>query len=403
MRIALFSETYPPLINGVSTHVKCLRDGLVKEGHEVLVLYADPKAKSFRLKEGVLVCPSLALKKIYGFGLADSARVARSRYLSYFMPEIIHIHSEFGIGLAGVLAAKRLDVPFVHTMHTMYKEYMHYIMPKILTKPGLKVAQAYARYIGERAKELIGPSRKIAEFFKACGVKKEVNIISNTVELDLFDVNFIDKAAIKEVKNKYRIADNDFVLCFCGRLGKEKSVDLLLKFFSHVIRKKQNSEYSAGGTAGEKMKLMIIGDGPCANELKELTVKLKISDKVIFTGRVEHDQMPPYYAACNMYVTASTTEIDSISMKEAMATNLPALYIADKLNRDQIIHGGNGFIYRNADEMYNYIQEYCNYSPDLKEKMRKKARESVVKYGFDEWIKRVLDVYKKALLPETTR
>lgn len=72
MKIALFSETYLPYINGVATHVKTLKEGLEALGHQVLVVTADPKVFGHKLENGVLRCPAMELKEIYGFGLALS-------------------------------------------------------------------------------------------------------------------------------------------------------------------------------------------------------------------------------------------------------------------------------------------------------------------------------------------
>ena len=384
MKVALFSEIYPPLINGVATHVKILRQGLIELGHEVLVVYADPKVKKFTHENGILICPSRPLKKIYGFGLANPFSVRNNKTLLNFAPDVIHIHTEFGIGLAGALAAKKLKIPLVYTMHTMYDEYMHYILPRFLIHPGKSVAHKYARFLGKRASKLIGPSQKVAEYFKACKVKKDVIVMENAVELDDFNLNNIKESDIDNVKDIYNISKDDFVVCFCGRLGHEKSIDVLLKNWAKTV------------TADDKMKLMIIGAGPVENELKTLVFELKIQDTTIFTGRVEHTDIPPYYAACDMYVTASLSEMNSISMKEAMALGLPALYIADELNLNQINHGENGFIYRTAEDMYKYLIKYRDMEHDKKEALKKSTRDSVAKDAVNDWTKRIVDIYLEA-------
>ena len=132
MRIAIFTETYLPQINGVVTHIKILKEGLESLGHTVLIVTADSKTRRHYIKDDVLHCPAHNLKRIYGLDLASPVSRARLHYLKEFAPDIIHIHNEFSIGLSGIAIAKILHVPIVYTLHTMYDDYIYYIAPKPL-------------------------------------------------------------------------------------------------------------------------------------------------------------------------------------------------------------------------------------------------------------------------------
>lgn len=94
MKIALFSETYFPYINGVATHVKTLKEGLEALGHQVLVVTADPKVSGHKLENGVLRCPAMELKEIYGFGLSLFRSTRRLEFLRGFSPDVVHAHTE---------------------------------------------------------------------------------------------------------------------------------------------------------------------------------------------------------------------------------------------------------------------------------------------------------------------
>ena len=107
MRIALFTETYLPYINGVVTHVKLLREGLEKLGHTVLVVTSDPNTHHHYIEDGVLHCPAVKLKKIYGYGLASPYSHTRTKLLEEFHPDIIHIHTEFSMGISGIHIARK--------------------------------------------------------------------------------------------------------------------------------------------------------------------------------------------------------------------------------------------------------------------------------------------------------
>lgn len=385
MKIALFTETYIPSINGVVTHVQALKSGLEKLGHEVLVVCALPDSKHHYIQDGILYCPSISFKKLYNYGVATPTSHSRYKYIKNFNPDIIHIHTEFGVGYSGTIAAKLLNIPLVYTMHTMYDDYLYYVAPKKLIKIAKKTAHAYAKILAEKATCLTGPSKKVEEFFRCCGVDKPVYVVPNPVELDKFSPKYANQSKKASIKQKLGLSDDELIICFCGRLGREKSVDVLLKYWSEVIVKE------------DKCKLLIFGDGPSKEELEDYSKSLGIDDQVIFIGKILHDELVEYYAICDLYITASLSDTNSISMLEAMAVGLPVLHIYDKLNKGQIIDGVNGFIYENANEMKKLIDSYKNMSNEEKTNLSKNSRKSVMKYSDIELANNLLNIYNDAL------
>lgn len=385
MKIALFTETYLPYINGVVTHVKALHDGLEHLGHEVLVVTVDTKARRHYIKDGVLYCPAKEMKKLYHFGLASPFSGKRYRMLRDFEPDVIHIHQEFGIGLSGARIAKKLDKPLVYTLHTMYDDYLYYIVPERLTPLLRRIAHRYFRYLGKSATELTGPSMKVQEYFDMCGVHKSVNVVPNPVELDVFNPSNLNPEHIAAIRKQYGVADDETLVSFCGRLGKEKSVDVLLDNWAKYVK------------PDDKCKLMILGGGPCLPELTEQAKRLGIDKQVIFTDVIPHEKLPDYYGACQLYITASLSDTNSISMKEAMATGLPVLHIKDPLNAGQVVDGVNGFIYRNAEEMYAILKRYQAMTNEEKAALTASVINSVKIYGCEALAKYLVGVYKKAI------
>ena len=98
MKVAIFTETYFPFISGVVTHIKTLKESLEHAGHEVLIVTTSPKAVCHYVKDGVLYCPAIPLKRIYGYGLSNPVNIQRLRIIQDFDPDIIHIHTEFSMG-----------------------------------------------------------------------------------------------------------------------------------------------------------------------------------------------------------------------------------------------------------------------------------------------------------------
>lgn len=383
MKVALFTETYLPFINGVVTHVVALKDGLEKLGHTVLVVTACPSTKTHYIKDNVLYCPARQSKKIYNYGLAAPFSKERFQIIKEFNPDIIHIHNEFGIGLSGARIAKKLNIPMVYTLHTMYDDYLYYISKPLFVPVLKKLSHRYVKFLADRSAALTGPSQKVQEYFNLCGSNKSVHIIPNPVELDLFNHTNLDLEKSKQIRNKYNILDDEILVTFCGRLGKEKSVDVLLDYWAKQVNKE------------DKFRLMILGGGPCLEELKERAKKLGIDDMVIFVGKVEHNDLPIYYGACQLYITASLSDTNSISMKEAMATGLPVIHIVDPLNKGQIVDGVNGYIYHDDKEMYQILLRYKNMTEEERLIIKKSVIESVKIYSCEAIAEYLEQVYLK--------
>ena len=389
MRIALFCETYLPMINGVVTHIKILKDGLEQLGHQVLIVTADPHTRRHYLHDNVLHCPALEMKRFYGFGLSSPIDLKRLKIIRDFKPDIIHIHQEFSIGLFGVAASRILKVPLVYTLHTMYDEYIYYIAPKPLTGATKKISHKYIKFVANRAERITGPSKKCEEYLQTAGVSKSVNVIPNPVELDNFSPKNISVQARAEARRqlteKYHVPEDALLACFVGRLGREKSVDVLFDFWAQSI------------TPEDKIHLIIIGEGPVHSELMEQAKKLGISDMITFTGAIAHDQLPPYIAICDLYVTASLSDTNSISMKEGMAAGLPVLQLYDELNADQIKEGVNGFVFRDAQELAAKMRHIRKLSPEDRASLSRSVMESVSGASAQNLARHLLDIYKEAI------
>lgn len=385
MRIALFTETYLPHINGVVTHVKILRDGLEQLGHEVLVVTADADAHHHFVEDGVLHCPAHTSKRFYNYSLSLPVSSTRLKFVRDFAPDIIHIHNEFGIGMSGLLCAKILRVPLVYTLHTMYDDYIYYIAPKPLVKAATKVSRRYFKFIAKHSNALTGPSQKCQEYFRLTGLKKDVSVIPNAVEVDQFSPREVPEEVKADLRERCGIRDDSMVACFVGRLGREKSVDVLLDY------------WKAGVKPEDHIHLVVIGDGPVRPELEDQARALGIEDMVTFTGRVEHEDLPPYYALCDVYVTASLSDTNSISMLEGMCSGLPVLQRNDPLNADQVRDGKNGFNFNSPEEMAQKLRQIQAMDQEALQGFKESVIASIRENGARELAERTLTVYQRVL------
>ena len=383
MKIALFTETYLPHINGVVTHVKILRDGLVQLGHEVLVVTADAGARHHYVEDGILHCPAHTSRRFYNYSLSLPISNSRLRLVREFAPDIIHIHNEFGIGMSGLLCAKILRVPLVYTLHTMYDDYIYYIAPKPFVKAATDVSHHYFKFIAKHSNALTGPSQKCQEYFRLTGLKKDVNVIPNAVEVDQFSPQEVPEEKKQELREKCGIREGSMVACFVGRLGREKSVDVLLEYWKAAVAPEDN------------IHLVVIGDGPVRPELEQQAQELGIGGMVTFTGKVEHEDLPPYYALCDVYVTASLSDTNSISMLEGMCSGLPVLQRTDPLNADQVRDGKNGFNFNSPEEMIQKLRQIQSMDVEALQGFKESVIASIRENGARELAERTLAVYER--------
>lgn len=384
MKIAIFTETYFPFISGVVTHIETLKNCLESRGHEVLIVTLNPKAVCHYVKDGVLYCPAIPLKRIYGYGVANPVNIQRLRIIADFNPDIIHIHTEFSMGIFGTFAARKLKKPMVYTLHTMYDDYMFYVAPGKFQNMVKPAAHLYFRKTADKATEIIGPSPKVAEFLRRCGVEKHVNLIPNIVDLSAFMPENVPAEKIAEVKASLGIQETDTALCFVGRLGKEKSIDVMIEYFAGYFKGDAN------------YKLFIIGDGPERANLEKLVAHLGMREQVKLLGPIKHEELPPYYHACGLFATASLSEMNSISMLEAMASGLFVLQRLDVFNKAQIQPGINGNTYQTASELAVLIKEQSALTQSERMERRGTVTAFTKRYGPDEFITNVLNVYERA-------
>lgn len=385
MRVAIFCEYYYPFTSGVVTHIDILKKGLEEEGNEVMIVTLDPGVDEMTLKEGVLTCPAKEMKKIYGYGIANPYNRKRFQRVKDFDPEIIHLQTEFSMGLAALYCASRLKKTSVYTIHTMYDDYLFYVVPRFLMGVAKPAFRAFLRGIARRATAVIGPSRKISKYLHECGADCKVHLVPNVADVSSFRRQGADTDKIAKVREECQIGEGDTVLCFVSRMGKEKSIDVLIEYFTESFEGEHN------------YKLILIGDGPELPEIKDLVRMLRMERQILTLGHIDHEELPAYYHACDLFASASVTENNSISLLEATAAGLYAVNRLDSNNCEGINRGVNGDVYRNQKEFESIVREYAALSKTERDRLKKTVGDYAQQYGQKEFTEKVLSVYRTAL------
>ena len=163
MRIGLFSDTYTPDINGVVSSIVTLQKELEKRGHEVFVITNHKALLSTQREGNVLRLPGLELKWLYGYKLTTPYHFSAKDEIRKMNLDVIHVHTEFGVGMFARIVAKYLNIPVVSTYHTMYEDYTHYINRFAIDEVDVlskKFVTAFSRMISDNVHAVIAPSEK---------------------------------------------------------------------------------------------------------------------------------------------------------------------------------------------------------------------------------------------------
>jgi len=386
MNIALFSDTYLPDINGVATSTYILKNELKKHGHHVLVVTTILPHDSDYVDEDeyILRLPGIDLKKLYGYRASNIYSFKGMRELKDFKCDIIHIQTEFGVGIFGKIAGEILNIPVCYTYHTMWADYSHYFTPsnfKAMDHAAKMIIEKISKVYGDTCSALIVPSQKTADALREYGISNEIHIIPTGLQLEKFSIENKNDRIISSIKEEYHL-ENKFVITFLGRIAPEKSIDVLIEAMEDLVKIYQN------------ICLMIVGGGPQLEELKEMVNENHLEDYVIFTGPKEAEIVPSYYYVSDVFVSASLTETQGLTYVEAMACGIPVIARYDKNLEGVIEDGYNGYFFTQKDELVAIIKEL--YNQDLKE-ISSHARTSALEFSSENFYKKIMQVYHKAL------
>lgn len=387
MRIGIFTETYTPYISGLVTSEIMLKKGLEKLGHEVYVVTANLESFHYEYdeEERVLKVPGIPTG-IYDSRLTAVYPLKAVNKIKSWNLDIIHSQTEFAIGTFARILAYQLDIPLVHTYHTMYEDYIHYITKGYFDKSSKKIVEYLTLfYCDKTATELIVPTKKTYDLFKEkYQVDRNIHIIPTGIELERFYTENIDKKKLASIKRKEKITKDDFIAIFIGRLAQEKNVVFLLDVMKDLV------------PSLPKLKLLIVGDGPDYDLYKEIIEKDHLENNVIMTGKVAWEEVPYYYHLSDIFLTASHTETQGLTVIEAMASSVVPICIDDESFKNTVIDGLNGRIFNNEKECKEIITELYNDSK-LTKKLSNQARINSDRFSAKYFAESVLDVYKYAI------
>ena len=387
MKIGIFTDAYEPHISGVTTSIKMLKTALEKMHHEVFIVTANLDNNKFIYddKNRIIYLPGIKTgiyeTKLTGIYSKKAMKIIKNWHL-----DVIHSQTEFGIGYFSRIVAKKLNLPIVHTYHTLYEDYVHYVTHGHFNNLAKKLAIKITKYYCEKkCDELIVPTDKIKDLFiNKYNISQPINVIPTGIDIDKFKLTSNIKKEIESIKKKYKIKDTDFIIGSVGRIAPEKSFDKLFYNIKEMIKVNTN------------IKVMLVGGGPDLDNLKELTKKLHLEDYIIFTDKVNYDLVPAYFNTFNVIVSFSKTETQGLTIIEGLAASKPTICIEDDSFKAMIEPNYNGYLFKNDNEFKDYIFKLMN-DKKLYKDMSTNARNSTYKYSKEVFASEVLKVYHKAI------
>ena len=386
MRIGIFTETYTPYISGLVTSEVMLKKGLEKMGHEVYVVTANLESFHYEYdeEEKVLRIPGIPTG-IYDSRLTSIYPIKAVNKIKNWNLDVIHSQTEFAIGTFARLFAKQYNIPIVHTYHTMYEDYVHYITKGYFNHSSKKIVEYLTKfYCDKTITELIVPTKKAYELFKEkYNVERNIHIVPTGIEVERF---YQENSSIKDIsalRKRHNLTKKDFIVIFVGRIAEEKNIPFLIEVMEMIQEK--------------NIKLLIVGDGPDKQKYEEMVKNKKCQNNIIFTGKVAWDDMPVYYNMADIFITASTSETQGLTVIEAMAASLPAICIDDESFNMTVVDGLNGYLFTTKEECKNILEKLFK-DKKTRNALAKGARDSADKHSAKYFSEQVLDVYKKAII-----
>ena len=330
MHIAYFTNFYLPVVNGVVRSVQSFRDAFSGMGHNVFVFaqednYEDTEPFIFRY-------PSLHLPLPGDVPTAIPVSSFVDQLLPKLKLDVIHTHHPILLGQTAATKARDYNLPLVFTFHTQYQEYTHYFpFPQEQIQEFLKSrVMNWMREFMRKCQHIVIPSESMRSILvNDYGLVDRFTVIPTGI--DIAPYKRADGAALRSERGW----TDDKVIISVGRLAEEKNWVTLLQAFALAQKIQPN------------IRLVLLGDGPQAEALRQLVGELGITERVTFTGKVPFNEVPNYFKAADLFAFASITETQGLVTLEAMASGLPVVAVDASGTRDILEDGKQGFLVQN--------------------------------------------------------
>ena len=368
MKIALFTETFLPKIDGIVTRLCHTVEHLQRSGDRVLIF---SPAGGLTEYQGAEICG------IEGFPLPLYPELKLAiptptigEKLEQLQPDIIHVANPAVLGLGGLFYAKKLNIPLVASYHTHLPQYLHHYGLGMLEGLLWELLKS-----GHNQADLnLCTSTAMVEELRNHGIER-VDLWQRGVDTELFQPAY----ANLEMRNYLSQGKpNSRILLYVGRLGVEKEIDRIKPILEAI----------------PNACLALVGDGPNRQTLEQHFANTPTH----FVGYLRGQELASAYASADAFVFPSRTETLGLVLLEAMAAGTPVVAANSGGIPDIVTNGINGHLFDPADEKgaITATQKLLAQSEE-RETLRQNARAEAERWGWSAATQQLRNYYQKII------
>lgn len=384
MRIAIFTDTYRPEINGVVTSIDTYRTELERQGHDVWIFAPryfgreDPDPRNVRFPSIPYPFKMMRERRIAWIGPASMLRFGRLKI------DVIHSQVPAFMGIYALIISALWRVPHVHTYHTHYMEYTHYMpFPRAFAT---RAIVWIARHYCGRTNHVIAPSSGIKEAIQSYGVDAPVTVIPTGIDARDRDT----QTPLSDLLEKYHLGSasrysGKRLLASVGRLGREKNIRFLIRAMARMR------------DLGEPVHLFMIGNGPDRGEIEVEIERHGLAADVTLTGYLDRDDVLSFLRASELFVFASKTETQGLVLLESMAVGTPVVAI-DATGVNDLVGDNVGGV-ATPDDVDSFARTTVDLLRSPRELRRKRAEalRKAALWSVDHQAHRLIAIYGDAI------
>ena len=366
MRIAMMTDSWFPTRDGVVTSICIIKESLEALGHQVFIIAPEPE-EEYR-QEGVYYFPAVRFKSYEGYyvPIFPSNKIEIMREID---PDVILIHGVATMALRGLICGHTLGIPTVMTFHTMVDDAAKYYSPVKLPPETMdRLIWIYLRQILKRMDVVVTPTACIGDELRSHGAEcRNLVAIPTGAKTDVFRPGI----PCEDIRERYGLTGRRVVI-HVGRISYEKEIDMVVRAMRDI-----------------DAVLLIVGKGPAREEVESVVEEVGIGDRVVFTGFVPDEELPRFYNAADIAVSASRFETQGLSILEAMASGKTVACRNGRAFAEIVRDGVNGYLFDDTEGCAEAIRKAL----DAPEEVRRASYETAVENSRERSIQKYIEAY----------
>jgi 1,2-diacylglycerol 3-alpha-glucosyltransferase len=378
VNIAVFTDTYTPQVNGVTTSILIFQRELERLGHTVYIF-----CPTYGGREGLDPPRVFRFYSIpYRSEMMHEQRIALpiSRGIWKFPKlkiDIVHYHVPHYMGAYALLLAWIFKKPTIHTYHTLFVKYTHYV--KIRPSLAVRFVKWISRVFCNHTDLILAPSQEMKRELLSYGVQKPIEVLPTGIDIP----ELPQPTHLQTLRKRFPLDKK--LLIFVGRFAKEKNIPLLFDVLQILEQR------------GVPCHLLLVGDGPDRKRIEEEISKRGITLRITITGYIRRSDVFSLLACADLFLFPSETETQGLVLLEAMAVGVPVV-AADAMGAGEVLQDGRGGVavpatpQAFADAAFKLLT-----NPVLYREKQRSAKEKATEWSSKTLTQRLVTVYKATI------